>query len=80
MKKAESKPTPLLFVLSAATAATAVARRREDRCKRTVFIQTEKQGDNNGKSAAVKDVGTEEAVLRTEDEQSNENPKSGVAR
>ncbi len=48
-------------------AIAAVAARREDRGKRTVFVKAEEQGKHNGHSATAEYVGTENAVFRAED-------------
>ena len=59
-------------------AATATAGRGKQSGQRSVFVQTEKQSDYNGQSAAVKNTGTECAVFRTENKQSDKDPKGYV--
>ena len=62
-----------------ATAAIAViARRGKKGSQRSVFIQTEKQGGDDGQSATAENIGAEEAILRAEDKQSDKNPKGDV--
>ncbi len=66
---------------STAVARTAtVARRRQNGGKRSVFIQTEKQGDKDGQTATAENIRAENSVFRAEYEQSDENPKGGVPR
>ena len=61
------------------TAAIAViARRGKKGSKRSVSVQTEKQGGDDGQSATAENIGAEEAILRAEDKQSDKNPKGDV--
>ncbi len=65
---------------AAVRAAVAAAGRRKDSGERSVFIQTEKQRDNDGQTAAAKNVRAEKAVFRAEHEQRNKNPKGAIPR
>ena len=47
----------------AGAAAVAVARRRQERGERAVFIKAEKQCEHNGQATAAENVGTENAVF-----------------
>ena len=58
--------------------ATTVARGREYRGKRAVFIQTVQKRDEDGKTAAAKDVRAEETVFRAKNKQSDKNPKGAI--
>ena len=58
---------------------TAVARRRKQRRQGTVFVEAEKECRHDGQPTAVKDTRTECAVFRTENKQSNKNPKGYVS-
>ena len=63
---------------TAVAVARAVASRRQNGRKRTVFVQAEQKRDQDGQTATVKDVGAEHTVFRAKYEQSNENPKGSV--
>ena len=68
--------------LTAVTAirATAVARRRQQRAERPVFIQAEKQSDQDRQTAAAEHVRAEDPVFRAENKQSDQNPKGSISR
>ena len=70
----------MLFRCLAAARAVAVtaAGGRKDACKRTVFIKTEEQSDDNGKPATAENVGAEDTVLRAQHEQGDKDPKGYV--
>ena len=75
MKEIKKKKSIAVIAAAVARAAT---RRGEERRQRSVFIQAEKERDDYGQTATAQNVGTERAVLRTEHEQSDENPKGNV--
>ena len=60
------------------TAVAAVATRSKKGSQRSVFIQTEKQGDDDGQAATAENIGAEEAVFRAENKQSDKDPKGDV--
>lgn len=60
------------------TAVAAVATRGKKGSQRSVFIQTEKQGDDDGQAATAENIGAEEAVFRAENKQSDKDPKGDV--
>lgn len=59
-------------------AATAAARGSKQSRQRSVFVKAEKERDDDGQSAAAKDVRAERAVFRAENKQSDKNPKGYV--
>lgn len=59
-------------------AATAAARGGKQSGKSTVFIKTEKQSNDYGQTTTVEDARTKPAVLRTENKQSDKDPKGYV--
>jgi hypothetical protein len=60
-------------------AATAVAGRCEQCRQSTVFVEAEKECRHDRQPTSVKDTRTEYAVFRTENKQSNKNPKGYVS-
>ena len=63
---------------SAARIARIAAVGGKQRGKRSVFIQTVQQSDNDGKGAAAKSVRAENTVFRAKHKQRNQNPKGRV--
>ena len=61
-----------------ASIATAVARGRQNRGKRTVFIQAEKERDDNRQTATAENVRVTISVFRAKYEQSDKYPKGNV--
>ena len=59
-------------------ATTATARRGKQRGERSVFVKAEQQSNDDGQAATVKNTRTECAVFRTEDKQSDKDPKGYV--
>ena len=62
----------------ATTTAVTVASGRQNGRQRAVFVKAIQKCNHDRQTATAKYVGAEEAVLRAEDKQSNENPKGGV--
>lgn len=60
------------------TATSAAAGRGKQSGQRSVFIKAEKQSDHDGQTAAVENARTKRAVFRTEDKQSDKDPKGYV--
>ena len=59
-------------------ARTAVARRRQNRRERAVFIQAVQKRNDDGKRATAQNVRTENPVFRAEYKQSDKDPKGYV--
>jgi hypothetical protein len=60
------------------TAVARVATRGKKGSQRAVFVQAEKQGDDDGQAATAENIGAEEAVLRAENKQSDKDPKGDI--
>jgi hypothetical protein len=72
------KGRKILKKKSAARIAAIAAVGGEERGKRSVFIQTVQQSDNDGQRAAAKGVRAENTVFRAEHKQRNQNPKGRI--
>ncbi len=74
----EGEETEKGLVTATAAVTMTGTRRRQDRGKRSVFIETEKKSQQNRQTATAENVGAENAVFRAEYKQRNKYPKGYV--